>query len=129
MNSTASNSNSKNPVVGKTPIDQYLSKASLQEIAKAIYERNAELVKLDKMKDEFVSLVSHELRTPLTIVKNYLWLVANEDKNEVSENAMKKIQIAIQSVDRLTLLVEDTLTVSRLENNKIVLKKEQIDLV
>jgi len=103
--------------------------SDLQKIAASIYERNAELVKLDKMKDEFVSLVSHELRTPLTIIKNYLWLVANEHKNEVGEDAMKKIDIAIQSVDRLMMLVEDTLTVSRLENGKIVLKKEFFDIV
>ncbi len=106
-----------------------LSMAELQKIAASIYERNAELVKLDKMKDEFVSLVSHELRTPLTIIKNYLWLVANEDQKVVGDVAMKKIEIVIQSVDRLMMLVEDTLTVSRLENGKIALKKEKFDLV
>lgn len=106
-----------------------MNSGNYKDIAKAIYERNAELVKLDKMKDEFVSIVSHELRTPLTIIKNYLWLVANEDKGEVGENPMKKIMIAMHSVDRLTLLVEDTLTVSRLENGKISLKKETFDIV
>lgn len=106
-----------------------LSIDELQKIATSIYERNAELVKLDKMKDEFVSLVSHELRTPLTIIKNYLWLVANEDQKSAGEEPMKKIQIVTQSVDRLMMLVEDTLTVSRLENGKIALKKEKFDLV
>jgi signal transduction histidine kinase len=103
--------------------------ADLQEIAKSIYERNAELVKLDRMKDEFVSIVSHELRTPLTIIKNYLWLVTHENKDQVGPDALKKIQIVIQSTERLMLLVEDTLTVSRIENGKISLKKEPLDLV
>lgn len=102
---------------------------NMQQIAQLVYQRNAELVMLDKMKDEFVSLVSHELRTPLTIIKNYLWLVVNQDQNVVGEEAMKKIKIAIHSVDRLTQIVEDTLTVSRLENGKITLKKEPSDLV
>lgn len=106
-----------------------LQSRDLKKIMELVYKRNAELVKLDKMKDEFVSIVSHELRTPLTIIKNYLWLVANEDKGEVRENAMKKILVAIHSVDRLTLLVEDTLTVSRLENGKIRLKREKFDIV
>lgn len=101
----------------------------LQQIAKSIYERNAELLKLDKMKDEFVSIVSHELRTPLTIIKNYLWLVTHENKDQVGPDALKKIQIVIQSTERLMLLVEDTLTVSRIENGKISLKKEPLDLV
>jgi signal transduction histidine kinase len=81
------------------------------------------------MKDEFVSIVSHELRTPLTIIKNYLWLVTHENKDQVGPDALKKIQIVIQSTERLMLLVEDTLTVSRIENGKISLKKEPLDLV
>jgi signal transduction histidine kinase len=100
-----------------------------KRIAEIVYKRNAELVRLDKMKDEFVSLVSHELRTPLTIIKNYLWLVINEDGALVGPEPMKKLGIVIQSVDRLMLLVEDTLTVSRLENGRISLKKDTFDLV
>ncbi|MFO0703927.1 MAG: HAMP domain-containing sensor histidine kinase [Patescibacteria group bacterium] len=127
MNDPAINTSNDSPSnIGNNAL---LNSVNLQEIAKAIYERNAELVKLDKMKDEFVSLVSHELRTPLTIIKNYLWLVVNDDKDKVGEEPMKKIQIAISSVDRLMMLVEDTLTVSRLENGKISLKKEVFDLV
>jgi len=101
----------------------------LKQVTELVYKRNAELVKLDRMKDEFVALVSHELRTPLTIVKNYLWLVANKDKDQVGEEPMKKVHIAMQSVDRLMALVEDTLTVSRLENGKITLKKEPLNII
>ncbi len=103
--------------------------ADLKQVAELVYRRNAELVKLDKMKDEFVSIVSHELRTPLTIIKNYLWLVTHENKDQVGPDALKKIQIVIQSTERLMLIVEDTLTVSRIENGKINLKKEPLDLV
>lgn len=106
-----------------------LDEKRLKEIAELVYKRNAELVQLDKMKDEFVAIVSHELRTPLTIVKNYLWLVLNKDTAQVGAEPLRKIQIAIQSVERLMALVEDTLMVSRIENAKIILKKEKMDIV
>lgn len=103
--------------------------SELQKIATSIYERNAELVKLDKMKDEFVSIVSHELRTPLTIIKNYLWLVTHENTDQVGPDALKRLQIVMQSTERLMLLVEDTLTVSRIENGRITIKREPLDLL
>lgn len=103
--------------------------SKLKAVAELVYKKNLELVRLDKMKDEFVAIVSHELRTPLTIIKNYLWLVVNRDKDQVGQEPMKKVNIAIQSVDRLMALVEDTLTVSRIENDKITLRKEQFDII
>lgn len=111
-----------------SPFDQ-ASEANLKEIAQLIYQRNAELVKLDKMKDEFVSIVSHELRTPLTIIKNYLWLILHESRDQISPEVIEKLNIVAQSTDRLMLLVEDTLTVSRIENGKITIKREPLDLI
>ncbi len=109
--------------------DNLPSLSELQKIATSIYERNAELVKLDKMKDEFVSIVSHELRTPLTIIKNYLWLVTHENIDQVGPDALKKLEIVMQSTERLMLIVEDTLTVSRIDNGRITINKEPLDLL
>ena len=122
-----------NPAQSTSPITDSkmtrMDQNKLKKVAELVYKQNAELVRLDEMKDEFVAIVSHELRTPLTIIKNYLWLVVNRDKDQVGPEPMKKVKIAIQSVDRLMSLVEDTLTISRIENERIVLKKEKLDIV
>lgn len=110
-----------------SPLD--LSAAELKQVTQTIYEKNAELVKLDRTKDEFVSLTSHELRTPLTIIKNYLWLAANRPDVPLGPLTDKYIHTAIHSVDRLMDLVEDMLTVSRIHSGHFVLKKQEIDIV
>lgn len=101
----------------------------LKQVAQSVYERNAELVKLDKMKDEFVALASHELRTPLTIIKNYLWLAMNQKDEPLGEKVKKNVGIALESADRLMFMIEDMLTISRMENGRISLSLEDLDII
>jgi signal transduction histidine kinase len=91
---------------------------------------NTQLLQLDKVKDEFISLTSHELRTPLTIMKNYTWLLLNKYKNQPgSEETNKYLSIILHSSDRLTALVEDTLTIANIESKKVVLTCKSVDLI
>lgn len=101
----------------------------LKKIAQSVYARNAELVRLDRMKDEFVALASHELRTPLTIVKNYLWLAINQKDEPLGPKTFKQVEIALHTTDRLMSLVEDILTISRIENGRISLALTDINIV
>jgi signal transduction histidine kinase len=75
----------------------------------------SKMKEVDKMKDDFISMASHELRSPLTAIKGYLDL-ADENKNPENEQHMKNIKI---SVERLDVLVEDILEISKLEGNRI----------
>jgi signal transduction histidine kinase len=99
------------------------------QIAQLVYKQNAELVKLDRVKDEFVSLTSHELRTPLTIIKNYLWMAVNKPDMPLGPGTKKYLDTALHSVDRLMGLVEDMLTVSHIHSSKFALKKVQVDFI
>ncbi|MBC2595510.1 PAS domain-containing protein [Ruficoccus amylovorans] len=70
---------------------------------------------LEGVRKEFVANVSHELRTPVTIIKGYAdTLVEDQDSLEPEDRArfLAKIQ---KSVNRLHLLLEDLLVLSRLE--------------
>jgi signal transduction histidine kinase len=71
---------------------------------------------LDRMKTRFVSDVSHELRTPLTNMTIYLGLLANTSDPEKRERHLKTLG---RETDRLTSLIEDLLTISRLEADKV----------
>ena len=83
---------------------------------------------LDRMKDEFVSLVSHELRTPLTSIKGYVDLLIDGDAGEVTEEQKEFLDIVKNNSDRLVLLVNDLLDVSRIEAGRINLRVHPVDL-
>jgi PAS domain S-box-containing protein len=86
-------------------------------------EREAE-----RIKDEFVSLVSHELRTPLTSIKGYVDLLIDGDAGEVTEEQREFLEIVKSNSDRLVMLVNDLLDVSRIEAGRINLHLQPVDM-
>jgi len=86
-------------------------------------EREAE-----RIKDEFVSLVSHELRTPLTSIKGYVDLLIDGDAGEVTEEQKEFLEIVKSNSDRLVMLVNDLLDVSRIEAGRINLRLQPVDM-
>jgi PAS domain S-box-containing protein len=80
--------------------------------------------KLDEMKDEFISVVSHELRTPLTSIRGALGILETGILNDDPDAAQRMLQVALKSTDRLVRLVNDILTLERLESDKVPLELE-----
>jgi len=87
-----------------------------------------EKVRIQSMKDEFVSLISHELRTPLTSVRGALGLLASGSIGEFSPQADKMLHIALTNADRLIRLVNSMLDIERLESGKVELVCHPVDL-
>jgi PAS domain S-box-containing protein len=74
---------------------------------------------VDKMRTDFISLASHQLRTPLTGIKWFVELL-NEQKDKISgEEISKYVSRIKESNERLIILVNDLLRVSRIESGKI----------
>lgn len=96
---------------------------------KRLEDANIRLKELDKLKDEFVSIASHELRTPMTAIKSYLWMALNKEGQTLEPQLKNYLEIAYTSSDRLIKLVQDMLTISRMEGNRYELKQEQIDML
>lgn len=100
--------------------------------AEQVARRNAELQieaeilrKADRNKNEFINSLSHELRNPLAaIVAGLSLMELSDDKLKIN----KAKEIIQRQVNQLCRLVDDLLDVTRIANNKIVLKKERIDL-
>jgi PAS domain S-box-containing protein len=67
-------------------------------------------------KGEFVSIVSHELRTPLTSIRGALSLLANETTGTLTPENAKLAQIAQRNCERLLRLVNDILSIEKLES-------------
>lgn len=86
-----------------------------------------QLKQVDEMKDDFISIASHELRTPLTSIKGNLSLLLEE--HGLSEEQRDEIlKNAAASTQQLTELVGDLLDVSRIEQNRLQLVMEEVDL-
>ncbi len=89
--------------------------------------QNEHLRQLDSLKDEFVGLVSHELRTPLTSIRGYLDLVL-DDREELSENHQKYLEVVQRNSKRLLQLVSDLLFVAQVDAGRMSVEREDVDL-
>jgi PAS domain S-box-containing protein len=85
-------------------------------------------VEVDRMKGEFVASVSHELRTPLTPIKGYTDLLLMGAAGEVNDAQKRVLSTIKENVDRLTVLVEDVLDISKIDTGKERLKLEPVNI-
>lgn len=76
------------------------------------------LKKLENLRREFVANVSHELRTPVTIIKGYSDALASDHDRLSTEEQLRFLGKIQKNVQRLHLLLEDLLTLSRLEGGE-----------
>jgi len=82
---------------------------------------------VDRMKNEFVSTVSHELRTPLTSIKGALGLLESGMVGHISDRAREIVAIAANNSDRLIRLINDILSIEKIEAGRISLNREMIN--
>lgn len=87
-----------------------------------------ERLKIEQLKDEFVSTVSHELRTPLTAIKGSLDLITHGLDVELPDQANTMLTIANRNVDRLLTLINDILNISKLESGEFNFQLEDIEI-
>lgn len=72
-----------------------------------------QLQQLDKAKTDFLATVNHELRTPLTSIMAYLDMIQENTSDPVSAEVHQMLDIVVRNTERLRLLIEDMLSVSR----------------
>jgi two-component system sensor histidine kinase KdpD len=77
-----------------------------------IERQNSRLLELDAAKDEFLRGVSHNLQTPLTSIRAYVDQIRTSTEEA---GADRRLQIVSEQADRLTRLVRQLLTMTRLE--------------
>ena len=85
------------------------------------------LKQLENTRQEFVSNVSHELRTPLSLIKGFVETLLDGAKDD-PELAGRFLRTIEKHTDRLTFLIEDLLTISRLESDQIVMNLHEVVL-
>ncbi|AKN29397.1 histidine kinase [Clostridium carboxidivorans P7] len=90
----------------------------------AVVQDITDIKRLENMRTQFVANVSHELKTPLTSIKGFAETLRYVDD---FKNKEKFLNIINDEADRLTRLINDTLTLSHIESS-IENKEEEIDV-
>lgn len=85
----------------------------------------AEMHRSEQLKTEFMNIAAHELKSPVTPIKGYLDLIISDD--ESNEKIKKWAQVSLRNAERLLLLVNDILDVSRLDNDTMKFEMKRID--
>jgi len=85
-----------------------------------------ELSNTEYMKNEFISSVSHELRTPLTAIKGW-----SETLSQINDRGMflKGMRVISSETERLSQMVEELLDFSRIQDGRLVLQMDTIDIL
>ncbi len=83
-----------------------------------------ELEELDRIRGEFVATVSHELRTPLTSIIGETEVLADGDHGVLTSGQARSLEVIGRNSDRLLTLIEDLLTLNRVETGSLSLHRE-----
>lgn len=96
-------------------------------LADTLTYTSKELAKADSLQKDLIANVSHDLRTPLTMVKSYAEMV----RDLSGDNPVKRaahLQVIIDEADRLNRLVNDLLTLSKMQSGVTLLQIEEFNL-
>ncbi|MEW6156483.1 MAG: ATP-binding protein [Verrucomicrobiota bacterium] len=90
-----------------------------------VFHEITRLKQLENTRQEFVANVSHELRTPLSLIKGFAETLLDSPKNDpaLTTRFLQKIS---RHADRLAYLIEDLLTISKLESSQTVLNFQPV---
>ena len=125
-----SNITKKAKELGNGNYDLCIEESNIREIddlATTLNEVGLELSKTDELRRDLMANVSHDLKTPLTMIKAYAEMVKDISYKD-AEKREEHLNIIIDEVDRLTILVNDILEMTKEEANADFLKIEEFDL-
>ena len=89
----------------------------IAELSSALNYAASEIIKSNQLRRELMANVSHDLRTPLTMIKMYAEMI-RDISGDNKEKREKNLKIIIDETDRLSLLVNDILDLSKIESSQ-----------
>lgn len=92
-----------------------------QQLCKELAAKNADLIQLNRLKDEFLACISHELKTPLTAVLGLSRLLVDGQIGELNERQARYAGLIHQSGRHLMSVVNDILDLTRMETGQMEL--------
>ncbi|MGC9523970.1 MAG: ATP-binding response regulator [Limnospira sp.] len=122
----------KEPNSSQTPTGLWLILAQditeQHRVAQELAAKNADLIQLNRLKDEFLACISHELKTPLTAVLGLSSLLKDRSLGELSDRQARYAKLIHQSGRHLMMVVNDILDLTRIETEQLELVPEGADI-
>ncbi|MEG4351044.1 ATP-binding protein [Microcoleus sp. LAD1_D3] len=97
-------------------------------VAKELAAKNADLIHLNRLKDEFLSCISHELKTPLTAVLGLSSLLKDKLIGELNDRQTRYAKLIHKSGRHLMTIVNDILDLTRMETGQLELIPEAVEI-
>jgi two-component system, OmpR family, phosphate regulon sensor histidine kinase PhoR len=92
-----------------------------------LFTNQTEALRVDRMRADFIANASHELRTPLTAVMGFLETIDGPARNDPA-NRDRFVKLMIGQTQRMARLIDDLLSLSRLESQSSPARMEGVDL-
>ena len=100
----------------------------LIDLTNSLNNMKNELSKTEELQKDLMANISHDLKTPLTMIKAYAELIKDININN-KEKTINNLDIIIEETDRLTNLVNDILTLTKVENDLEKLELKEFNLI
>ena len=131
----AAGENTSFEMVERLPVEQWYrvdlcqlpQEDSLKTRIALFFRDQSESHKLDRMRSDFVANASHELRTPLASMTGFIETLKGPARNDAAARD-KFLTIMLQQAERMARLIDDLLSLSRLEMRPIVPLEKTVDL-
>ena len=94
------------------------------ELAEALSKEK----ELNELKSRFVSMISHEYRTPLTVLQTSTYLLTKFYESSNEDSFLDRINKMNKTIDSMRILLEDTLTIDKIEQGHIEVNNEDFEL-
>jgi signal transduction histidine kinase/CheY-like chemotaxis protein len=99
-----------------------------QQLASELAAKNADLIQLNRLKDEFLACISHELKTPLTTVIGLSTLLKEQALGQLNERQARYAGLIHQSGRHLMTVVNDIFDLTRMETGQLKLTLEPVQI-
>lgn len=97
-------------------------------VAKELQDKNADLIRLNRLKDEFLACISHELKTPLTAVLGLSSLLKDQTLGALNKRQTHYATLIHQSGRHLMAVINDILDLTRMETGQMELIPEPVEI-
>ncbi len=108
--------------------EKFKLQQDLLESEKKFREQNIELMKLDEVKNDFITMAAHELKTPLISISGYTDYILLKHRNRLPPEITDDLKIVQRNATRLEVLMTQLLDVMKIDENKLEIQKERVDL-
>ncbi|MFX1278242.1 MAG: PAS domain S-box protein [Promethearchaeota archaeon] len=108
--------------------EKFTLEQELMESERKLREQNIELMKLDQIKNDFITMAAHELKTPLISISGYTDYILMKYTNQLTPAIIEDLKTVQRNVKRLELLMDQLLEVMKIDEDKVDLHKERVDV-